>query len=191
MNEESIIYCPGKRNTTRKGSNEPKKSEVPYYINKNSEVLDKIQHDLANHFTGKIWYYERIYNSEQIELNKKRSIDMIQNNKDETTVSDKHSEATHFLQAYIHLYLWCNKFIKEINNLSYEPNVRIPFCLLDTARPLPPCHCCQESYRQIRFEKRYRDLTRILINSNRYLAKIRAKQHGVHNADELQLTDGL
>jgi hypothetical protein len=155
------------------------------YINKCFKIINKIRHDLADPIEGRIWYYEKIHYSEQKEY-EKRKWDCIRNQKELPPISDKHLQARTFLLSFIHLQLWCDKSIDEMQSLLRESYVRGSFCLLT---PIPPCALCQDIQKHAKSQEYLQEHQRIIWERDQLLAIMRAQtEHGINDVRELEIT---
>jgi hypothetical protein len=133
LEELEYIYT-AKRKSTRWNSRSKNLDEYPYYINKNLKVLNKIQYDLADPIEGKIWYYDKTHYIEQKEYNKQKW-DYMKNHEEAPDISNNHLKARQALNSFIHLYFWCDKIKKEIDDVVKNHRVRYDFILLGNANP--------------------------------------------------------
>lgn len=139
-----------KRKSTRWNTRSPNMYEYPYYINKSSDTLHKIQHCIADPIEGKIWIHDEINYVEQKKYNKIQEDYITSSDNDEgPSISDKHHEARTFITRFMLLYFWCDKIIEKCQDLLEEPNTRPSFSLIN---PVPPCKLCQGIQRRIRYD---------------------------------------
>jgi len=173
------------RKSTRWNTRSKKIAEYPYYINKNSRVLYKIQHDLADPIEGKIWRYDKTHYIEQKEYDKQKW-DSMKNHEEAPDISNSHLKARQGLTSFIHLYFWCDKIKKEIDDVVKTHRARYDSFSLVTR--IPPCRICQEIQDRMKIDQYYRELQLILYQRKRFLAKINAQVcHDISDLRELQL----
>ena len=121
--------------------------------------MNKIQEDLTKDpHDGWIWYYDKIHYIEEkkSKLGEERS--------------EEHVKAHGLLTNYIHLYLWCNKIKKEIDDIVQKHGSRYgSFCLIS------PCRIQD----RIRIDQFYQEKQIIQLQQERFLDIIRKNvQHG-------------
>ena len=80
----------------------------------------------------------------------------------------------------IHLYFWCDIYVKYIQNAYQKGLSHGDFSLLT---PIPPCACCQESQRWMNNDQAHQNRMRIIGVQEKCLIEIESRCHGIQSRE--------